>query len=57
MYPKIKKMINNLELPGCSKDTIKNRVNAVENFYKKFGFKKHKTAYAKYPFESKYLED
>ncbi|EHJ00447.1 GCN5-related N-acetyltransferase [Clostridium sp. DL-VIII] len=27
-----------------------------ENFYKKLGFKKHKTAYAKYPFESKYLE-
>jgi ribosomal protein S18 acetylase RimI-like enzyme len=28
-----------------------------ENFYKNLGFKKHKTAYAKYPFESKYLED
>lgn len=27
-----------------------------EEFYKKLGFKKHKTAYAKYPFESKYLE-
>jgi predicted N-acetyltransferase YhbS len=28
-----------------------------ESFYKKLGFKKHKTAYAKYPFQSKYLED
>lgn len=28
-----------------------------EDFYKKLGFRKHKTAYAKYPFESKYLED
>lgn len=28
-----------------------------EDFYKKLGFKKHKTAYAKYPFESKYIED
>jgi predicted N-acetyltransferase YhbS len=28
-----------------------------EEFYKKLGFKKHKTAYAKYPFQSKYLED
>jgi len=28
-----------------------------EDFYKKLGFKKHKTAYAKYPFQSKYLED
>ena len=27
-----------------------------EGFYEKIGFKKHKTAYAKYPFESKYLE-
>lgn len=28
-----------------------------EEFYKKLGFKKHKTAYAKYPYESKYLEE
>jgi len=28
-----------------------------EGFYKKVGFKKHKTAYSKYPFESKYVED
>ncbi|MBX4262072.1 GNAT family N-acetyltransferase [Clostridium estertheticum] len=28
-----------------------------EGFYKKLGFKKHKTAYSKYPFESKYVED
>ncbi len=28
-----------------------------EDFYKKLGFKKHKTAYSKYPFESKYVED
>ncbi len=28
-----------------------------EDFYKKLGFKKHKTAYAKYLFQSKYLED
>ena len=28
-----------------------------EDFYKKIGFKKHKTAYSKYPFESKYVED
>ena len=27
-----------------------------EDFYKKLGFKKHKTAYAKYPHESEYLE-
>ena len=28
-----------------------------EDFYKKLGFKKHKTAYAKYPYESQYIED
>ena len=28
-----------------------------EDFYKKLGFKKHKTAYSKYPFPSKYIED
>jgi aralkylamine N-acetyltransferase len=28
-----------------------------EDFYRKLGFRKHKTAYAKYPFESKYIED
>lgn len=28
-----------------------------EGFYKKLGFKKHKTAYSKYPFESKYVEE
>jgi predicted N-acetyltransferase YhbS len=28
-----------------------------EEFYKKIGFKKHKTAYSKYPFPSKYIED
>ncbi len=28
-----------------------------EDFYKKLGFKKHKNAYAKYPYESIYLED
>ena len=28
-----------------------------EEFYKKLGFKKHKTAYSKYPFPSKYVED
>jgi aralkylamine N-acetyltransferase len=28
-----------------------------EEFYKKCGFKKHKTAFAKYPFSSDYLED
>ena len=28
-----------------------------EDFYKKLGFKKHKTAYSKYPFESKYVDD
>lgn len=28
-----------------------------EEFYKKLGFKKHKTAYSKYPFPSKYIED
>jgi ribosomal protein S18 acetylase RimI-like enzyme len=28
-----------------------------EDFYKKLGFRKHKTAYSKYPFESKYVED
>ena len=28
-----------------------------EEFYRKLGFKRHKTAFAKYPFESKYLED
>ncbi len=28
-----------------------------EPFYSKLGFKKHKTAYAKYPYESEYLED
>lgn len=27
-----------------------------EKFYEKVGFKKHKTAYAKYPWESEYLE-
>lgn len=27
-----------------------------ENFYKKLGFRKHKTAYARYPLESDYLE-
>lgn len=27
-----------------------------ESFYEKLGFKKHKTAYAKYPHESEYLE-
>ena len=27
-----------------------------EEFYRKLGFKKHKTAYAKYPHESEYLE-
>ena len=27
-----------------------------EDFYRKLGFKKHKTAYAKYPHESEYLE-
>jgi len=29
---------------------------AVE-FYRKLGFKRHKTAHAKYPSESTYLED
>lgn len=29
----------------------------AEGFYKKIGFKKHKTAYAKYPGDSMYLED
>lgn len=28
-----------------------------EDFYKQLGFKKHKTAYAKYPRESEYLEE
>ncbi len=28
-----------------------------EDFYKKLGFKKHKTAYSKYPFPSEYIED
>lgn len=28
-----------------------------EDFYKKLGFKKHKTAYSKYPFQSIYVED
>lgn len=28
-----------------------------EEFYRKLGFKLHKTAFAKYPFESEYLED
>jgi len=28
-----------------------------EEFYKKLRFKKHKTAYSKYPFKSKYVED
>ena len=28
-----------------------------EDFYKELGFKKHKTAYSKYPFESKYVEN
>ncbi len=28
-----------------------------EAFYRKLGFKKHKTGYAKYPHESDYLED
>ena len=28
-----------------------------EEFYRKLGFKSHKTAFAKYPFDSKYLED
>lgn len=28
-----------------------------EHFYSKLGFKKHKTAYAKYPHESEYLEE
>ncbi len=28
-----------------------------EAFYKKLGFKKHKTGYAKYPYESEYVED
>jgi len=28
-----------------------------EEFYREFGFKPHKTAFAKYPFESEYLED
>ncbi len=27
-----------------------------EGFYRKLGFKRHKTAYAKYPHESEYLE-
>jgi aralkylamine N-acetyltransferase len=28
-----------------------------EDFYKKLGFKKHKTAYSKYPFDTNYVED
>lgn len=28
-----------------------------EDFYKKLGFKKHKTAYSKYPFDTSYVED
>lgn len=28
-----------------------------EEFYKKLGFKKHKTAYAKYPYQSNYIEE
>jgi aralkylamine N-acetyltransferase len=28
-----------------------------EEFYKKLGFKKHKTAYSKYPFNTNYVED
>jgi GNAT superfamily N-acetyltransferase len=28
-----------------------------EEFYKKLGFKKHKTAYSKYPFITNYIED
>ena len=28
-----------------------------ERFYEKLGFKRHKTAYAKYPWESEYLEE
>lgn len=28
-----------------------------EEFYKKLGFKKHKTAYSKYPFKTDYVED
>lgn len=28
-----------------------------EDFYKKLGFKPHKTAFAKYPYESDYLRD
>ena len=27
-----------------------------EEFYRKLGFRKHKTAYSKYPFETEYLE-
>lgn len=28
-----------------------------EDFYKKLGFKKHKTAYSKYPFDTNYVEE
>lgn len=28
-----------------------------EDFYKKLGFRKHKTAYSKYPFNTNYVED
>ena len=28
-----------------------------EEFYKKLGFKKHKTAYSKYPFKTDYVEE
>jgi GNAT superfamily N-acetyltransferase len=28
-----------------------------EDFYKKLGFKKHKTSYSKYPFDTNYVED
>jgi len=29
----------------------------VEGLYRKLGFKKHKNAYARYPYRSEYLED
>ena len=32
MYQKIEKMIKDLELRGCSEDTIKNRVHIIQNF-------------------------
>ena len=55
---------------GIGREIVKRLINSVKHtcihltstfgneiFYEKLGFKKHKTAYALYPFESTYLED